>query len=240
MSRDGFIFLQGDRKPIVIPGLGSFLVSVNGSTMATDHILVEFWAEGRERPSAGHVGYKPNIGADGRLDFGEPYTYNVRIGDAVRDWTWAAYHQALVLAEAFQVHDATGALWVIKDLCFKALRGQQEELLRAEQHVEMYEKMLADPEYPREDARWDREGKKYTYDPVSPEVRERRRAAWPAMLARARKIMKDGTSPDAVRRVQRIESTQRLLRTLYFSAPKRAMPPREIAQAALNMLEGAE
>lgn len=240
MSRNGFIFLQGDRKPIVMPDLGSFLVSVNGSTMATDHILVEFWAEGRERPSAGHVGYKPEIDADGRIAFGKPYHYNAHIGTGERDWTWAAYRQALVLAEAFQVHDSTGALWVIKDLCFKALRGQQEELLRAEQHVEMYEKMLADPEYPRENARWDREGKKYTYDPVLPEERERRRAAWPAMLERARKVVKDGTSLEATRRMQRIESTRRLLRSLYFNAPKRAMPPREIAQAALNMLEGAD
>lgn len=239
MSR-GFIHLQGARKPVVIPSLGSFLVSVNGSTMATDHVLVEFWAEGREGPSTGHVGYKPRIAVTGGLNFGKPYTYNVRIGTGERDWTRAAYDQALVLAEALQVHDAIGTLWVLKSLCHIGWLEHRDMLQQAEHTIESFTAMLADPLYPQTERYRNRETGEYVDEPVSEEERARRRAGWPAVLERARNTVRALTSVEALRQQRRIEMTRQLLKALYFSTPKRAMSAREIAQAALNMLEGAE
>ncbi|AXQ68911.1 hypothetical protein HOU00_gp214 [Caulobacter phage CcrPW] len=239
MSR-GFIHLQGDRKPVVIPGLGSFLVSVNGSTMATDHVLVEFWAEGRDAPAMGHVGYKPRIAATGGLTFGKPYNYNLRIGAGERDWSKAAYDQALVLAEAVQVHDATGTLWVLKSLCHIGWLDHRDRLQQAEHTVENFTAMLADPLYPQTERYRNRETGEYVDEPVSEEERARRRAGWPAVLERAQNTVRELTSIEALRQQRRIELTRQLLKTLYFDAPKRKMSPREIAQAALNMLEGVE
>ncbi|AFU86764.1 hypothetical protein D869_gp150 [Caulobacter phage CcrRogue] len=236
LSMTKFRTHRTDMKTVTVPGLGEFQAGCN-SSCATFVVSVRFCPEGADEPLWGQRSFEPIFAPDGSFDVEPSKVFPAHRREV---WPQAAEDVARTLAETVYLYDPTGFVWLMFEMCLRDRTEHVRAVRRAQESVDMLERLLADPKAPMTESYREPETGELRDRQMTLEARASRRLGWERGVRLGKRQLAELNSVESLRALHRKYDAERYMRLVFFSAPRRAPPLAEINHAVMALLAGVD